>query len=338
MDASRSAVRTGVAALLQQGKISEALAQVRRLPAPSLEDRVVQCELEALSSNREVALEIASDVAAKSNDPSALVRVLVVAGRICFFAGEIAEGQRRYARARDIASRNQDSGLVALAVGRHVEAVLRYLGLDAVAGDLGHYRKVAIRAGSRLSLSALHRVLAEAELKSGHGHRALKELELALLHLDPSEDLLATAHLHLARSTTEGLIGDIRCALDHANTAAELSARSGALALLRSAYQNVAHLQVLRGLHDEAERTLTILHSTRSTSVDAELEARSSQLMLAGARHDATAIARMDLEFGQTAETRSSNAAQEYRLAKARSLVSVGRLDEAAALSARSQC
>ena len=96
-------------------------------------------------------------------------------------------------------SQSADVSLHALAIGRHVEALLHFVSLEAALGDLGLSRRAALRTGDSAQLSAMHRVFAEAESKSGRSLRALPELDLASLGLKQSRDRLSEARLELVR-------------------------------------------------------------------------------------------------------------------------------------------
>jgi len=308
-------VRSSIERLADAGQVAEALRQLRQLSNPSLELRALWAELEALASNRELALRLATEVSAASGaTSSATVRALTVSGRLNYFSGKSVEGQQQFSRARDIAANANNAELEALVLGEHVQSLLRFVGLEAAVGYLAQYRKAALRAGRHSSLTTLHRVLSEAELKAGRGHRAIRELELSGLHVEATHDQVSLSQLHFALSAAVGLLGDIFTSLEHAQTAVSIASACGATALLQSALVNVAHCQVVLGHHAEAERTLAQLTATPNPSVGRELVIRGNQLALATALRDESLASSIHERFGPVASAQSLTTAQWYKL------------------------
>jgi len=318
--------------LAAMGHVGDALSQIRRLSSLSTELRALQAELEALAGHREEAFAIASEVGARREPPGAVARALVVTGQLHFFFGRSSEGHQHFARAREAATRSPDAQVAAAVLGRSLEVVMRYVGLEAVLTDLGTYKRASLRAGRPHSLAAMHRVLAEAELKAGHSHRALRELELCELHVGQGADLVAKAQLCIARSAALGLLGDLAGAHDSASEAIALVDRSGALSLMQLAQLNLAHCQLMRGQHSSAATVLDRLIAQGPISVDRTLDIRGSQLALATALGDELLADAIDTEFGPIARSRPSVKAQWYNLATVGYLVRFGRAHSAASI------
>lgn len=257
------------------------------------------------------------------------MRAGVVAGRIQFFSGNFVEGLRCFRRARTLAGELGDASLIAHALGHHLESLLRYEGLESVVGELGSYRKAALRAGTPDSLGVLHRILAEAELKSGRGARALHELDLCEIHVEASSDSIQRTQLALARSAAYGSLGDIKAAHDNARSAVALAEECGALSLERSAKLNLANCQHLLGLYDQALTTYSDLRGHEWASIDRELDFRGNELLLAVARNDLDAAASIDAQYWTAAKARDSVSARGYRLARIGYLIKTGRAQEA---------
>ena len=228
-------MRPTLSRLVNQGLVAEALALARTISSPTLEERALRCELELLASNRDAALRLADELSSREAPSQSVARALVVAGRAEFYFGRLAEGQHRFLRAKEVASHLGDPSIVAIVLGSHIEALLRYVSLEAAVGHLGQYRRAALRSGDRKQLATLHRVLAEAELKSGRSHRALRELELAAIHVDEATDLVDSSQLALTRSAVHGLLGDATSAYHHASQAVAFAETSGARAQVRHA-------------------------------------------------------------------------------------------------------
>ncbi|MGE0815902.1 MAG: sigma 54-interacting transcriptional regulator [Vicinamibacterales bacterium] len=260
-----------------------------------------------------------------------MVRALVVSGRLNFFLGKPALGQQRFRKARELAAEGPDPALLALAVGQHLEALLRFVSLEAAVGDIASYRRIAHRAGTHASLALLHKILAEAELKSGRGLRAVKELELSWLHVNALGDKVLEAQLLFARGAAHGSLGEVSEAYGYAQDAVALSGRLGAHAISRSGQVNVAHLQIVMGLHNEAATTLDFLTRQSYASVDRELDVSANRLQLLCYRRDLAAVD-IDSRFGQVAATRSTVSAQWYKLARVEYLTRLGDPREAVAL------
>ncbi len=195
-------MRVGLEVLANKGYVSQALEFARRISSPTVAERVILCELEALSANRETAMELAVSIVASSAPADSMVRALLVAGRIDFYKGKPAEAQQRFANAQELASQHPDPALTSLAIGTYIEALFRHVSYEAGVSHLNQYRRAAVRAGTPLSLLTLHRVLAEAELKSGRSHRALNELQLARTYVSAIDNLCSEAQLELTHSAT----------------------------------------------------------------------------------------------------------------------------------------
>jgi DNA-binding NtrC family response regulator len=328
-------VRSPVELLAAAGHVTEALRQLRHVTNPSLELRVLRAELEALASHRELALELATSVAASSGPATVIVRALAVAGRLNYFAGRTLEGRHQFDRAADIANQTGDAELEALALGAHIQSKLRFVGLEAAVGSISQYRRAAIRSGKPSSLSALHRTLAEAELKAGRRHRALKELELCGLHVDETQDRVALAQLHFARSAAEGLLGDLSASLEHAKEAVAIASDCGATALFQSALVNVAHCQTVLGLHRDAEQTFARLEAANVPSFGRELIVRGNQLLLATALRDEALASAIDSRYGPIAADQALTTAQWYKLEAVGYHLAFGRANEAISLGRR---
>ena len=328
-------MRSPVEQLAAAGQVTEALRHLRNLGNPSLELRALRAELEALASHREFALELATSVASSSGSAPVLVRALVVAGRLNYFSGRTLEGRHQFDRAIEMATQAGDPELEALALGHHIQSQLRFIGLEAAVGTISQYRKAAIRTGKAASLAALHRTLAEAELKAGRRHRALRELDLSSLHVEVTQDQVALAQLHFARSAAEGLLGDMFASLDHAKRAVSIASECGATALLQSALVNVAHCQIVLGLHGDALQTFTRLDAANVPSRGRELVVRGNQLYLATALRDEALAASIDSTFGPIAAEQSFTTAQWYKLEAIGFHLAFGRSAEAIAVGKR---
>lgn len=302
--------------LVATGRVSEALAQLRLLTHPSVEDRTNRCELEVLAANRDVAHDLANDVLKHVKSGALAARCLLVLARLDMYSGRASDGQLKFLRARDLALEAADPSLIAHSVGQHVEALLRYATFESAVAELGAYRRVALRAGNHRALATMHRVLAEAEIKSGRGHRAVKELELASFHAVASGDPVVMAHLHVAKSSTAGLLGDSRGASEEATKGLTLARTAGVRTLLRALSINVVYAQTLLGQFADAEASLASLTTTTKTSVDAELDAAGSALLLAVCRHDFDAADEIVRAFSHTAEGRRTGSADWYLLAR----------------------
>ena len=322
-------MRTTLHRLVNQGLVAEPLALARSLGSLTLEERVLRCELELLASNREAALKLAGDIFSREAPSRQVVRALVVAGRVEFYFGRISEGQQRFLRAKELASQLGDPSMVASTLGSYIGALLRYVSLEAAVGHLSQYRKAALRSGDGKQLATLHRVLAEAELKSGRSHRALRELELAAIHIDEAVDLVDSSQLSLTRSAVHGLLGDATAAYHHASQAVSFAETSGAHAMVRAALNNVSHFQVLLGRYEDASAILHSLAEGGPRSLDSELNRRNTQLMLATAMADHAAATEIDAEFGPIAAGKHTVAAQWYKLARAAYLTRSNRSTEA---------
>ncbi|MEZ5290765.1 MAG: sigma-54 dependent transcriptional regulator [Vicinamibacterales bacterium] len=260
-----------------------------------------------------------------------MVRALVVSGRLNYFLGKPSLGQQRFRRARELASEGPDPALHALAVGQHLEALMRFVSLEAAVGDIASYRRIAHRAGSHASLALLHKILAEAELKSGRGLRSVKELELSWLHVSALGDKILEAQLLFARGAAHGSLGEVSAAYGYAQDAVALAGRLGAHAISRSGQVNVAHLQVVMGLHDEAAATLDFMTRQTYASIDRELDVWANRLQLLSYRMDPDAF-HVDSRFGPIAATRSTVSAQWFKLARVEYLTRLGDPREAVEL------
>ena len=89
-------MRPALARLASAGLVEEALALVRRLGDIASEERALQCELEALSGNRESAYALAGAIIAKNYSPAVTARALLVAARIDCAHGRSADGQANF--------------------------------------------------------------------------------------------------------------------------------------------------------------------------------------------------------------------------------------------------
>ncbi|MBL8138290.1 MAG: sigma 54-interacting transcriptional regulator [Acidobacteria bacterium] len=328
-------MRAPVEHLAAIGNVTEALKHLRQVTNPSLELKVLRAELEALASHRELALDLATSVASSAGPAGVIVRALAVAGRLHYFSGNTLEGRHQFDRAVDIAAHSGDAELEALALGGHIQSLLRFIGLEAAVGGISRYRKAAIRSGKSSSLAALHRTLAEAELKGGRRHRALRELELSGLHVEVTQDQVALAQLHFARSAAEGLLGDHLASLEHAKQAVTIASDCGATAILQSALVNVAHCQTVLGHHREAEQTFARLEAANVPSVGRELIVRSNQLLLATAQRDEHLATAIDSRYGPIAADQALTTAQWYKLQAVEYHLAFGRAAEAITLGRR---
>ena len=325
-------MRAPVERLAEAGYVSQALKQLRLLNNPSLELRALRAELEALASNRDVAMKLANEVAASSGATAAVVRGLTVSGRLNYYSGRVLEGQQQFGRARELAVQINDAELEALALGEYIQSLLRFVGLEAAVGYLAHYRRTAIRAGRHSSLATLHRILAEAELKAGRSHRAIRELDLSGLHVEATQDQVSLAQLHFARSAAVGLLGDMFGSLAHALKAVDVASECGATSLLQSALVNVAHCQIVLGLHRAAEQTLAGLTAASNPSLGRELVIRGNQLALATAVRNEALASSIDQQFGPIAALQSFTNAQWYKLDALTYHLAFGRAAEAASI------
>jgi DNA-binding NtrC family response regulator/tetratricopeptide (TPR) repeat protein len=317
--------------LASAGEVAQALALLRNLDHPSIELRALQCELEALGGNTATATRLAQEVISRSSSSTASVRALIVAGRIGLFSGDKVKGEHLLRKAVESAQAGQDPGLLAHAIGQQLEAHLRFVGLEAVVGQLGHYKRATFRAASNRSLAFLHKVLAEAELKSGRAHRAVRELELAGLHVEATNDHVLDAQVAFAQGAAHGSIGNIPLALAYATQAVTIAAQCGADAIRRSARVNVASLQTLMGRFEEAAATLQELLSDPFASTDRELDVANNNLQLLNATRSSAAREFAD-RYCAVAMDRSSVSAQWYRFVRTDCLLTFGEAEAAATL------
>ena len=215
-------------------------------------------------------------------------------------------------------------------LGQHIESLLGYVGFEAAIGEISAYRRCVQRAASHTTLGAFHRLLAEAELKTGRGLRAMRELELAALHVNLTGNHVATAHWHLARSAACGLLGDLPGVLEHASKAATLSNECGARSLLRASLLNLLHGSVLTADFEAAHATSTTLKGHSTPSVDAVLNLAASELDLAVAIGDEALAYAIDEDRWPLASRRRSVASDWYLLSRVTHLIRSGRASEAA--------
>ncbi|MEZ5418290.1 MAG: hypothetical protein R2708_13205 [Vicinamibacterales bacterium] len=196
--------------LASNGRVSDALKQFEQLRAPTLEQKALRSELEALAGRRGEALRISLEIARSGGPATALIRALSVAGRISFFTGTHAEGRARFTRAIELGRESREAALEAHAHSQYVESLLRFVGLNAAAGELGAYKRAAIRAGTHESLATLHRVFAEAEMRTGRGFRAMRELELSAFHVEAPATSLRELNTRSPRAPLLGFLARLR--------------------------------------------------------------------------------------------------------------------------------
>lgn len=127
-------MRPQVLRLTAAGQVGEALEFVRRLPNPTADDITAQSELEATAANRDVALRLAQEIIRRGQPPNLVARALVVSARIHLYSGDSSQGQQQFLRARDLANESGEPALAAYALGQHLEALLRYVSLEAAVG------------------------------------------------------------------------------------------------------------------------------------------------------------------------------------------------------------
>ncbi len=123
--------------------------------------------------------------------------------------------------------------------------------------------------------------------------------------------------------------------LDHAKRAVAIASECGATALLQSALVNVAHCQIVLGLHRDALQTFTRLDAANVPSRGRELVVRGNQLYLATAIRDEALAASIDSTFGPLAADQSFTTAQWYKLEAIGFHLAFGRPAEAIALGKR---
>lgn len=328
-------VRAAIARVAATGRVTECLELLRRIDTLTPQEKVLQCELEALAGNGERAFEQARSLLSKESAPDVTVRALLVTAREALATG-LGDGNSQFQRALSIATEVGTPALVALVLGRHIEALLALAGLGPAGAYLAAYRRAALRAGDASSLQTLHHVLAETELKSGRTIRASSELQLAEFHAPDSPNILVQARHALAKGLVLADLGDIRAAYQHCLGAALLASSSGALSLLGPALSTLAHLQVVLGLHEEARSTISQLTAQRARSVSSELARRSSHFMLANALRDSVMAAMLDREFGQLGETGTMISAHWFNLERVHYLVNENRAAEATSLGLKS--
>ena len=152
------------AKVADSGRVAEALELLRRGGSSGAHERLLHCELEALAGNRPKALELANGILARDAPPAVAARALTVVGREAISAGRHAEGHAAFHRALGLASESSDPKLVALILGRQIETLLHFIGLEPASAFLGAFRRASNRAGDSESLHALHRLLAETEI------------------------------------------------------------------------------------------------------------------------------------------------------------------------------
>jgi DNA-binding NtrC family response regulator len=285
--------------------------------------------LEAAAANRDVAIELATEVIRRKTHAHLMVRALVVSARVHLYAGNTALGSQQFAQARDICGELNDPALTAFAIGQHVDALLRYVSLEAAVGELSGYRRAAQRAGTNIALAAMHRVLAEAELKSGRGHRALRELELSALHTESVSDAVALAHLDLARSAALGSLGHLPEALACAIRGAASARACGAFAILRGLTLNVLHSHALMASFGAARESLSALSALGPTSLSAGLDRASTELMMCVAEGALEEAIEIDNAYARQAAEHPSVSSRWYQLARLQLLIRRGQPKEA---------
>ena len=249
-----------------------------------------------------------------------------------FYAATSSFGKAEPDAPGSAALEDGDRGLIAMALGRRVEALLHFESLEAAASHIGSYRRAAISSGRARSLFDLHRVLAEAELKSGRPRRALRELDLAELHVAHSPDALSEAQLDLARGTVLGDLGQFSAAYRHSLRAVERASTVGAVSISRPGLNNVAHLETVLGKHAEAKVSISRVVAALADAGGIELNKRATQLILAVSCGDSTTAEFLEREYGPSAGLAHHAPAQWFNLARAARFLAMGRPSEAAAL------
>ena len=309
--------------------MSDALRALHASAALTFEERVLQAELELLAANRTAARQLAVDLLSKKIPADVAVRATVVLARAEMFAGDLLRAQQRFLDARAKAHELGEPRLIALAFSQHIDRLLAHLGLEAAASELTAYRRAAQRAAGHDTLATLHRILAEAELKSGRGIRALKELELSKLHADSiSNDVVSTQYL-IARSSADGLLGHLDSARLHALKAVQLAQRCGAKGLLYSATLNLLHNEVVAGEFARAEATVEELRRMAPLTVSALAILASSELQLAVASRRLDTAREIDGRIWPELSNNHTVSTDWYLLARLDYLLLAGRLPEA---------
>ena len=120
--------------------------------------------------------------------------------------------------------------------------------------------------------------------------------------------------------------------LAHALKAVDVASECGATSLLQSALVNVAHCQIVLGLHRAAEQTLAGLTAASNPSLGRELVIRGNQLALATAVRNEALASSIDQQFGPIAALQSFTNAQWYKLDALTYHLAFGRAAEAASI------
>ena len=273
-------MRPQIRALVDGGRLREALKAISSAASLSIEEQLVQCELEAATGHRGPAHEIALRLLSKECTPSQRIRALLVAGRIEFYLGQAGAAHGRFQLARTLAAASGDTHLVSPVLGAHVDCLFHFESFESGLAHLSDFKRAAIRSGRSEDLFTLRILLAEAELKGGRAHRAARELELAVIH--------QTAYQTLSESTARVCRGSrgakprsvAPCPRTH-KRAVELAEGAGATTIEEPSRNNLAHLHVVQGDYKAAEALVAQLVNPRPQSLDVELLRRATHLQLA---------------------------------------------------------
>ena len=249
--------------------------------------------------------------------------------RVEMFSGQRAKAHERFLNARSKAAEIGDPKLIALAQSQHLDRLLAQFGLEAVASEITSYRRAVHRAAGHDTLATLHRILAEAELKSGRGLRALRELELAERHVDVLKNYVASAHHEIAKCSVEALLGHIDRARVHAEKAVALAKHCGARGLLFSATLNLIHNQILGAHFQEATSTLEHLSTLDPLSVSTGVLRAASEIDLAVATGQFSRGDDTDARYWANVSTERSFPSDSFLLSRLKLLLASGRAREA---------
>ena len=298
-------MRPQIRALVEGGRLREALKAISSAASLSIEEQLVQCELEAAAGHRSLAHEIALRLLSKECAASQRIRALLVAGRIEFYLGQTGAAHGRFQLARTHAAASGDTHLLSLVLGAHVDCLFHFESFESGLAHLSDFKRAAIRSGRSEDLFTLRILLAEAELKGGRSHRAAQELELAGIHQTALPNAVREAQLAFVGGVVALSLGQLRLARDRTKRAVELAEGAGATTIEEPSRNNLAHLHVVQGDYKAAQALVAQLVNPRPQSLDVELLRRATHLQLVLESGDLDIAAAIETDYADLARNRS---------------------------------
>ena len=326
-------MRGNVPRLVETGRHREALNVLIGLRAPTLDEQLLRCELEASSGQRIEAYDAAKLLLLRELASTQRIRALLLLGKIDFYFGRSAAGHGHLKQAHVIATSSGDPHQLSLVLGAQVDCLFHFESFESGLAHLSEFRRFAIRSGRPSDLFALRTLLAEAELKAGRAHRAARELELAAVHSAGSANIVWEAQLEFVSGVVSIGLGQLSKAYEHTHRAVALASEAGATTIEEPSRNNLAHLQVVQGRYEAASKSINQLISPRPKSLDVELLRRATQLQLASETSSEETAEQIEKEFGAVAVERVSVHANWFNLARAAHMLRAGRVAEAHELS-----